>query len=100
MIRALGVEVIYALPPQAKGKIERPFRWLQDRIVRACIYDKLPTLDEVRSVLRDEVHRYKIDTVQSTTKEIPSIRFEKALVAGNTLFRPFSFLSPALFNFI
>ena len=32
----LGVKVRYALSPQAKGKIERPYRWLQDRIVRTC----------------------------------------------------------------
>jgi hypothetical protein len=34
MMRVIGVEVIYALSPQAKGKTERPYRWLQDRIVR------------------------------------------------------------------
>jgi transposase len=34
VMRLLKVGVTYALSPQAKGKIERPFRWLQDRIVR------------------------------------------------------------------
>jgi len=28
MMQRLGVEVIHALSPQAKGKVERPFRWL------------------------------------------------------------------------
>jgi len=37
MMRHLGVEVIHALSPQAKGKVERPYRWLQDRIVRTCV---------------------------------------------------------------
>ena len=32
----LNDNVTYALSPQAKGKIERPYRWLQDRIVRTC----------------------------------------------------------------
>lgn len=27
----LGIENVYALSPEAKGKIERPYRWLQDR---------------------------------------------------------------------
>jgi hypothetical protein len=94
MMRALGVEVVHALSPQAKGKIERSFRWLQDRIVRACIYEKLTTVDEVRSVLRYEVDRYNNHNVHSTTKEIPSIRFEKALATGKTLFRPFSLPEP------
>jgi len=30
-----GSSVTYALSPQAKGKIERPYQWLQDRVVRA-----------------------------------------------------------------
>ncbi|MFW5788099.1 MAG: hypothetical protein ACOCV3_07510, partial [Halanaerobiales bacterium] len=30
------IGVTYALSPQAKGKIERPYRWIQDRLVRAC----------------------------------------------------------------
>jgi len=38
MMRLLGVDVGYALSPQAKGKVERPYRWLQDRIVRTCVY--------------------------------------------------------------
>ena len=95
MMRLLNVEVAHALSPQAKGKVERPYRWLQDRIVRTCVYpkgwrchEKLSTLEEVRSVLRDEVNRYNNHQVHSTTGEIPNIRFEKARHEGNTLFRP------------
>jgi hypothetical protein len=87
VMRLLNVDVAHALSPQAKGKIERPYRWLQDRIVRTCVYEKLSTLEEVRSVLRDEVNRYNNDQVHSTTGEIPNIRFERARHAGNTLFR-------------
>jgi len=43
MMRLLGVNVVYALSPQAKGKVERPYRWLQDRIVRTCVYENLST---------------------------------------------------------
>ncbi|RMG66667.1 MAG: transposase, partial [Nitrospirae bacterium] len=32
-----GVKIVYALSPQAKGKIERPFGWLQDRLIRTCV---------------------------------------------------------------
>ena len=32
-----NVKVTYALSPQAKGKIERPYGWLQDRMIRTCI---------------------------------------------------------------
>jgi hypothetical protein len=87
MMRLLGVDVTYALSPQAKGKIERPFRWLQDRIVRTCVYENLSTLEDARSALRAEVSRYNIHQVHSTTGEIPNIRFERARAAGNSLFR-------------
>jgi hypothetical protein len=89
MMRLLGVDVSYALSPQAKGKIERPYRWLQDRIVRTCALEKLTIIEEVRSVLKEEVSRYNNHQVHSTTGEIPSIRFEKAREEGNSLFRPF-----------
>jgi len=94
VMRVLGVDVTYALSPQAKGKIERPYRWLQDRIVRTCALENLTTLEEVRAVLQEEVDRYNNHQVHSTTKEIPSIRFDKAQRTGNTLFRPFSVPKP------
>lgn len=94
MMRILGVEVIYALSPQAKGKVERPYRWLQDRIVRTCALEHITTMQEARPVLKEEVDRYNHHQVHSTTKEIPSIRFEQAKAAGNSLFRPFSLPKP------
>jgi hypothetical protein len=94
MMRLLGVDVTYALSPQAKGKVERPYRWLQDRIVRTCALEKLVTLEQVREVLKEEVHRYNHHQVHSTTQEIPNIRFNQALQAGNSLFRPFSVPAP------
>lgn len=58
VMRILGVDVIHALSPQAKGKVERPYRWLQDRIVRTCAIEKLTTIEEVRAVLKEEIDRY------------------------------------------
>ena len=89
VMRALGVDVAYALSPQAKGKIERPYRWLQDRIVRTCAIEKLTAIDDVRVVLKDELNRYNNHQVHSTTGEVPSIRFDRARKEGNSLFRPF-----------
>jgi hypothetical protein len=94
MMRILGVDVAHALSPQAKGKIERPYRWMQDRIVRTCALENLTTLQDARSVLADEVDRYNNHQVHSTTGEIPRIRFEKALLAGNSLFRAFVLPKP------
>jgi hypothetical protein len=94
VMRLMGVDVTYALSPQAKGKVERPYRWLQDRIVRTCALEKLTTLEDVRSVLRNEVDRYNNHQVHSTTGEIPNIRFENAIKAGTSLFRPFALPKP------
>ena len=94
VMRLLRVNVTYALSPQAKGKVERPYRWLQDRIVRTCALENLTSMEDVRSVLRDELDRYNNHQVHSTTGEIPSLRFENARKNGNSFFRPFSLPKP------
>jgi hypothetical protein len=94
VMRSLGVDVSYALSPQAKGKIERPYRWLQDRIVRTCAIEKLTAIGDARAVLKEELDRYNNHQVHSTTGEIPSIRFDKARKEGKSLFRPFALPKP------
>jgi hypothetical protein len=94
VMRTMGVDVTYALSPQAKGKVERPYRWLQDRIVRTCALEKLTCIEEGRQVLRDELVRYNDHQVHSTTGEIPTIRFAKAQEIGTSLFRPFALPKP------
>ena len=48
------VKITYALSPQARGKIERPYGWLQDRIVRTCARENIRTIDQVRQLLKLE----------------------------------------------
>lgn len=93
-VQAAGAKVIYALSPQAKGKVERPYRWLQDRIVRTCALERLSRLEDVRGVLRHEVTRYNEQQVHSTTRQIPHRRFAEAQTAGHSLFRPFVLPAP------
>ena len=41
------VKVTYALSPQAKGKIERPYyRWIQNRLVRTCYRENIRDVKE------------------------------------------------------
>jgi len=94
VMRSLGVDVVYALSPAAKGKVERPYRWLQDRIVRTCAIEKIGAIDDVRAVLKAELDRYNNHQVHSTTGEVPSIRFARAKKEGNSLFRPFALPKP------
>jgi hypothetical protein len=94
VLQEFKVKVIHALSPQAKGKVERPYRWLQDRIVRTCALERLISMEDARAVLRDEVQRYNYQQVHSTTGEVPAIRFANANKAGNSLFRPFVLPKP------
>lgn len=94
VLALMKTDVLYALSPQAKGKIERPYRWLQDRIVRTCALEQIATLTDARPVLREEIHRYNYQQVHSTTGEIPAVRFEKAQNEHRSLFRPFALPKP------
>lgn len=88
------VKVIYALSPQARGKVERPYGWLQDRIVRTCARESIRTIDQARQILKAEVSRYNNHQVHSTTGEIPSLRFQQAIEKKKSLFREFSVPPP------
>jgi len=70
VLNDLNVDVTYALSPQARGKIERPYQWLQDRIVRTCAREKIREIDEAQKVLEEEVGRYNYHQVHSTTGEV------------------------------
>jgi len=94
VINDCKVKPIYALSPQARGKIERPYRWLQDRIVRTCARDRIKTVEGAGEVLKCEVDRYNNRQLHSTTGEIPILRFERALKEKRSLFREFEIPSP------
>jgi hypothetical protein len=89
-----NVKVIYALSPQAKGKVERPYGWLQDRLIRTCIRENVTDIKQAQKILNQELRRYNHRQVHSTTQEVPSIRFQKALNENNSLFREFNILPP------
>jgi len=88
------VKPIYALSPQARGKIERPYRWQQDRIVRGCAREGIKTIEEAEEILEKEITRYNYHQVHSTTREVPILRFERAIKEKKSLFREFKIPSP------
>ncbi len=90
------IKPIYALSPQAKGKIERPYQWLQDRIVRSCIRENVKTIAHGQRILNAELDRYNHKQIHSTTGEIPSLRFQNAKEQNKSLFRQFTIPSPYL----
>lgn len=93
-LKDLNIEPIYALSPQAKGKIERPYQWLQDRVVRTCMRHKVSTLTGAREVLHNLIYQYNWKWRHSTTNEIPMERFQDAVREQKSLWRPFKLKPP------
>jgi len=89
-----NVKVTYALSPQAKGKMERPYGWLQDRLIRICVREDVTDIKPAQHILRQEIHRYNYQQVHSTTQEIPYFRFQRALKQKRSLFREFKISPP------
>jgi len=88
------IKITYALSPQARGKIERPYGWLQDRVVRTCVREDVTDIREAQRVLNYEIHRYNYKQVHSTTQEVPYLRFRQALEEKSSLFRQFQVKPP------
>lgn len=89
-----NVKIIYALSPQAKGKIERPYGWLQDRIIRTCVRENVTDIRQAQKVLDQELYRYNYRQIHSTTGEVPYFRFQRALEEKKSLFREFKIKPP------
>ena len=89
MLKELSVITIPALSPQAKGKIERPYAWLQDHLVRTCAREHVSDIDKARRILYREINHYNYHQVHSTTGEVPYYRFKNAIAEQKSLFRPF-----------
>ena len=52
-LRELGVERIHAYSPQAKGRIERQFRTLQDRLIKEMRLRGISTIEEANTFLEE-----------------------------------------------
>jgi len=89
-----NVKVVYALSPQAKGKIERPYQWLQDRLVRTCVRENVSDIRQAQKILKQEIRRYNFRQIHSTTQEVPYFRLQRALKEGTSLFREFKIRPP------
>lgn len=96
VLKDLGVEIVYALSPAAKGKVERPYRWIQDHLVRICARENISRIEDAREVLYDELCQYNHRRVHSTTTEIPDVRFERMINEKNSMFSGFMIRPPFL----
>jgi len=94
VLQDCNVHITYACSPQAKGKIERPYGWLQDRLIRTCVREDVTEIKRGQRILNQEVYRYNHRQVHSTTLEIPYLRFQRSLKEKNSLFREFKINHP------
>jgi hypothetical protein len=53
-LRELNIEYIPALSPQAKGRVERLFKTLQDRLVKALRRKNIATIDDANRYVHEE----------------------------------------------
>jgi len=94
VLQDCNVKVIHSLSPQARGKIERPYGWLQDRVVRTCVREDVTDIHQAQRVLNQELRRYNHHQIHSTTQEIPYLRLQRALQENRSLFRAFTIRLP------
>ena len=83
------VKIINALSPQAKGKVERPYGWIQDHLVRICARENVATITQANRILYREVYEYNYKRIHSTTEEIPYLRYQRALKENKSVLRQF-----------
>lgn len=57
-VRALDIEPLLALSPQAKGRVERAFQTLQDRLVKALRLARIDTLEAANALLPRFIAHY------------------------------------------
>lgn len=96
VLKDCGIKPIPALSPQAKGKIERPYRWMQDHLIRSCVRENVKDIQHGQRILDREIKHYNFKQIHSTIEEIPYRRFQRVLEQKKTLFVPFKIPKPFL----
>jgi transposase len=75
-LKGLDVRVIHANSPQAKGRVERLFRTLQDRLVKELRLSKAKTIEQANRVLEkyliEHNGRYVVSTVKRSNLHRPN----------------------------
>ena len=88
MMAELGVLLRFAPTPQAKGKIENKFKYLQSRIPYLCEKHHVHKVDEGQKIVDEVVDYYDTKHIHEETGEIPLHRWDRAIREGRTQLRP------------
>lgn len=71
----MGIEVIVARSPQAKGRIERTWRTFQDRLISELRLAKAATLEQANAVLEQFLAEYNLSFAKPAAR--PEIAYRK-----------------------
>lgn len=89
-LNSLGVGIIYANSPQAKGKVERPFAYIQARLPFECERYHVKEVKEGNKILQGILYFYNEKRTHSEIEEIPIQRLNRATKEGKSKLRPIS----------
>jgi hypothetical protein len=96
----LGIQVVYALSPQAKGRVERLWGTLQDRLVSELRLEKASTLREANAVLetyrsahnkrfalpaQDAIHAWRPSPGVDATDSLCALQYVRLVANNNTV---------------
>ena len=75
-MKTLGVELIFALSPQAKGRVERLFKTLQDRLVKEMRIRNISSVEEAnrfleKTYLTSYSHKYRVEPKEAQDAHRP-----------------------------
>lgn len=70
----LGIEVIFALSPQAKGRVERLWGTLQDRLVSQLRLERVATLEQANATLERFRHKFNARFARGPANPSPAWR--------------------------
>jgi len=88
-LEELGIGIIYAHSPEAKGKIEKRFDYFQRRLPYLCERYKVTDIQEANRILREEVIPYYNERhIHAETEEIPQVRWQRAIRENRAKLRP------------
>lgn len=84
-MKTLGVELIFALSPQAKGRVERLFKTLQDRLVKELRIRKISSVGEAnrfleRTFLASYTRKYGVEPKEAQDAHRPLSKREQDLL--------------------
>jgi len=89
-LESLGIGVIYAHSPEAKGKIEKQFDYFQRRLPFLCDKYKVKKISEAEKILDELISFYNEKHVHEETHETPNERYKKGIREEKGRLRPLS----------